>query len=1133
MKKKIVLSALVLLITLLGIIARSPQASGQLLTPHLRLHRGAFDAQAPEGATSAIGPVTAAPGSYAIIQFRGPITTADRQALQQTGVTIVEYLPEFAYLVRGTASQLEAAAALPQVYARVPFTLADKLAPALLHILDQGGERAGRVQIFGWPDDAGELMSELATLPFAVTDPLDRAQLLQVAALPSVRWIEPAGQPRILNNYARTIMGVNDVWQSSALFGNGQILGVADSGLDTGDEATLSPDFAGRIVATYPLAPGGDWADQHGHGTHVIGSAAGAGVQSGANPGQGDYINSFAGMAPEAGLVIQGFEVDASGVIIGLPADYYQLFDQAYSGGARLHSDSWGDNTGPVNDPEAAYGGYPFGAQRTDEFIWDNPAMAIFAAAGNSGVDGTPGVFGFCTNGDGVIDPDSLLSPATAKNVITVGASESNKDEGPMQGAIWLLFSFCFITEPISSDVIANNINGMAAFSSRGPADDGRAKPDLVAPGTNIVSNHSHHPAAGTLWGAYNEHYSYSGGTSMAAPLVAGVGTLVREWLTGQGAANPSAALVKATLLNTTHDIAPGQYGTGATQEIPYERPNNVAGWGRASLGFANPSPGYTLWFDDHTAGLNTGQAVNYSDTLTRPLEVLSGSQPLRLMLVWTDPPASLSAAAQLVNDLDLVVTGPGGTYYGNNIASGDRLNNVEGVIINSPPTGLYQVTINAWNVPIASQPYALVVAGPLANNPNPTPTPTALPSATPSPTPSPTPSSTPTPSWTPSPTPTFTPTPSSDSTGFQNPSAQQASGGGDGNGYEVNPSQALGDDGLYAVDMDSGTGSGATCTSTGKDRHRFSHYNLAIPAGAAITGIELRLDAKVDSTVGAPKVCAQLSWNGGSSWTVIKSTPTLGTAEAPYLLGGPADTWGRAWTSNELSNASFRVRIADVATDLNRDFSLDWIAINVHYSTGPTATFTPSPTPSPTATPGASTPTATPGANTGLVSPQANAPAGGGDRNGFQTNPANAHQDDGLFAVDSDSGYNTSTDCLNAGKDRHRYYSFPISLPPGALINGIEIRLDAQADSTANAPQMCVQLSWDGGVTWTAAQLTPVLGPTETTYLLGGPTDTWGRTWSAADFAGDSFQVRITNVASSAARDFYLEWLAARVYYE
>ncbi|MCI0397169.1 MAG: hypothetical protein L0322_19825, partial [Chloroflexi bacterium] len=107
------------------------------------------------------------------------------------------------------------------------------------------------------------------------------------------------------------------------------------------------------------------------------------------------------------------------------------------------------------------------------------------------------------------------------------------------------------------------------------------------------------------------------------------------------------------------------------------------------------------------------------------------------------------------------------------------------------------------------------------------------------------------------------------------------------------------------------------------------------------------------------------------------------------------------------------------------------------------------------------------------------------------------------------------------------------ISLPPGALINGIEIRLDAQADSTANAPQMCVQLSWDGGVTWTAAQLTPVLGPTETTYLLGGPTDTWGRTWSAADFAGDSFQVRITNVASSAARDFYLEWLAARVYYE
>jgi len=386
--------------------------------------------------------------------------------------------------------------------------------------------------------------------------------------------------------------------------------------------------------------------------------------------------------------------------------------------------------------------------------------MTIFAAAGNSGVDGVPGPLGFCVGGDGVVDPDSLLSPGTAKNVITVGASESNKNEGPLAGVPWLLVSLCFFTEPIATDLIADNINGMAAFSSRGPADDGRAKPDIIAPGVNIVSNRSHDPAAGTLWGVHaNPDYVYSGGTSMATPLTAGMGTLVREWLTGQGAANPSAALVKATLLNTTEDMAPGQYGTGATQEIPYARPNSVAGWGRASLGFVSPPPNYTLWFDDHNSGLNTGGSVNYSHTITRPLQVLTDTQPLRIMLVWTDPPASLSASAQLVNDLDLVVTGPGGTYYGNDIPTGDRLNNVEGVIIDNPPIGTYQVSVNAFNVPISSQGYALVVAGPLTNNAMPTPTPTNSPTPSNTPTFTPTPSNTPT--FTPTPTNTNTPTPS------------------------------------------------------------------------------------------------------------------------------------------------------------------------------------------------------------------------------------------------------------------------------------------------------------------------------------------------------------------------------------
>jgi hypothetical protein len=199
----------------------------------------------------------------------------------------------------------------------------------------------------------------------------------------------------------------------------------------------------------------------------------------------------------------------------------------------------------------------------------------------------------------------------------------------------------------------------------------------------------------------------------MATPLTAGSGVLVRQWLTTRGLAQPSAAAIKATLLNTTADIAPGQYGTGTTQEIPFVRPNSVAGWGRVDLGFiAAPAP-YALWVDDQVAGLATGQIVTYTHSLTRPLKVVDSSQPLRVMLAWSDPPASLSASAQLVNDLDLIVAGPdGAVYYGNGVMSGDRTNNVEGVVIANPPAGQYGVEVRAYNVPIATQPYALAVGG-------------------------------------------------------------------------------------------------------------------------------------------------------------------------------------------------------------------------------------------------------------------------------------------------------------------------------------------------------------------------------------------------------------------------------------
>ena len=175
-------------------------------------------------------------------------------------------------------------------------------------------------------------------------------------------------------------------------------------------------------------------------------------------------------------------------------------------------------------------------------------------------------------------------------------------------------------------------------------------------------------------------------------------------------------------------------------------------------------------------------------------------------------------------------------------------------------------------------------------------------------------------------------PPPPPGDTGLRGPTANAAASGGDGNGFELNPANAYADGGGFAVDMNSGSGSSTSCTSSSKDKHVFRDYGFSIPSGSTIKGIDVRLDAKVDSTSGSPKICAQLSWNGGSSWTAAKSTATLGTAEGTHMLGGATDTWGRTWAVPDLSNASFRVRVIAVSSSTSRDFSLDWVAVRVHH---------------------------------------------------------------------------------------------------------------------------------------------------------------------------------------------------------
>jgi beta-lactamase superfamily II metal-dependent hydrolase len=168
--------------------------------------------------------------------------------------------------------------------------------------------------------------------------------------------------------------------------------------------------------------------------------------------------------------------------------------------------------------------------------------------------------------------------------------------------------------------------------------------------------------------------------------------------------------------------------------------------------------------------------------------------------------------------------------------------------------------------------------------------------------------------------------------TNWMSPTAQVADTGGDKNGYESNPAYAFSNNAAFAVDLNSGTTTSTSCTDAGKDRHRFYNLGFAIPANVTVSGLEIQLHARADSTSGTPKICVQVSWDGGLTWTTTRNTPSLATTETAYILGGSADNWGHAWTPAEFNNGSFIIRVIDVSSSTSRDFYLDWIAARVTY---------------------------------------------------------------------------------------------------------------------------------------------------------------------------------------------------------
>ena len=722
-----IVAIILLLLTTFASSAAPATAQPGAADRNLYLRRGTFDPL--HSAQTAAFTNADSSSRLRLMQFASVPTAAMRARLTAAGYRTLLYIPTNALLVRVEAHP-QALAALPELSWSGAFPAAYKLPPGLDVALS--GQRVGDLdlRVVAAPDaDLDVLAGAIEALGGGVrnrSDGLNGAVLqvrLPAAALRAVLnrddviWVEPAFTPTVANDRARTILGVAAARQQLGwLTGAGQIIAITDTGLDVQQtvETNANPDFrSNRIAAAFGpaqmsaqcagLSNGADWSDHNGHGTHVAGSALGGG-RPGMTPG-------LAGMAPGARLVVQA--VSSGGDTLDcLDADTGFLA-KAYTAGARIQNASWGQSTGSGFSDQS--GGYTAFEQIVDGFLWNHKQHLLVAVAGNGGIDlNLPA---------GVIDPDSIDSPGTAKNVLTVGASENNRPPtsticgsfGGSSNQENQCYGALYDAAPLTGDFVSDHPDGLAAFSSRGPADDGRIKPEIVAPGTNIVSAASHATGVFYSFGRYNADYAYDNGTSMSAPLISGLAALTRQWLAeARQLTTPSAALVKALLLNGARDLSPGQYGTGAQREIPSAWPNNAEGWGRATISETVSINGnQTIWLDDNAAGVAQAGSSTYS------LNVSAGA-PLRISLAWTDYPASPIAGRTLVNDLDLEVQPPSGPLLRGNASAdlaascrdatsgADRCDNVESLAIAAPEAGVYVVRVRGVTVPQGPQPFAL-----------------------------------------------------------------------------------------------------------------------------------------------------------------------------------------------------------------------------------------------------------------------------------------------------------------------------------------------------------------------------------------------------------------------------------------
>ena len=428
---------------------------------------------------------------------------------------------------------------------------------------------------------------------------------------------------RLLNHNARLITqsgrSFTEPWSAVDLDGNGQIVGVSDTGIDENScffidkvygksikSSIDNPkiDHHNRKIVEYITYSGNDNDIRSGHGSHVCGSIAGFCEIDDQDHSVQENVRKYHGIAPQAKLAFFDIMGDDDSGDLYIPYFFQDLFEPAYFAGARLHSNSWG-------------GGYSYDSfcLDVDEFSYTHPDFLAFFAAGNDGFQGAY----------------TILSPAMAKNVVAVAGSYNEQ----------------------------SNIGTIAGFSAEGPTFDGRIKPDITVPGQSITSANSH--------GSHVTHETCDttpkAGTSMATPIAAGNGALIKQyfkekkfWASVCSTMKPysdlqniesnfvnfeslcasegidlSGAMLKALILQAGTPMQTGRSVAAAP-------PDNRQGYGLINLSDLLIMPSASLAIPSTTLFIDETSLSSYMERIYT-ITIVDDRDPLKATLSWFDPP--------------------------------------------------------------------------------------------------------------------------------------------------------------------------------------------------------------------------------------------------------------------------------------------------------------------------------------------------------------------------------------------------------------------------------------------------------------------------------------------------------------